>query len=576
MANLSFEKAEYAMFDIKSKGNNKITLCTKHIGALWRQLDHWVRTKSTDEGTIFNLVSELYQRPLEKSLEDELENFMRKTPIETVRQLLSYWRSIAQSEGHKNKDLTNPNQCALLSWLENVFFFENELAYFPRKLTWAHCASGYAFVFQRFCSQLFDKYCIWISIILCTFHYLWFDYHHTFSLAMAVMAQLKANEKKSRGKKVALFVSTVDEELKQRKEKQMTLFNSKLAYCETNEEYWTVFEECQALEKGKLLIDLNMYYVSQILQQLQKSKDIANMIDMYEKNIVPFFANLTKSAASKEGLLTSTTASFRGVPYEIEVLYLNALTQCHRPTMKENWVRPAMHFFDKLERELQTNLETQSKKYLDMCQNKDLVASGIEKIDTLHTPSLISTTSTAIMDKQAHENCIHLIYTYVRLLHRCCTIALNLSLQENSARLFGRMCAVRYVNDTMPLLLQLFTQWPKHSVSASPIFSPFVCNKILSYLLHYKEIHEFALLYKAITGNWNSTHVITRYCHASPSLRRHHQKKKKKKMYMQIQDNTKWPMACSNSNTHLIFAQFYYYISKAERSRKFATHSFFL
>ncbi|ETO29349.1 hypothetical protein RFI_07773 [Reticulomyxa filosa] len=144
--NLQFEKKDWILFDKLNYFNNKADkLCVKHIGVLWRQLRNSVRSEQLDESSIIPFVLEIYQQPLTNEIKVQIKEFVNKTSLGTVKDILSAWREIAYKQGQIKRDLSNVE----FSHLLEQYVSKDQLECFPSHLvTWNYCAFAYQYAYQ--------------------------------------------------------------------------------------------------------------------------------------------------------------------------------------------------------------------------------------------------------------------------------------------------------------------------------------------------------------------------------------------------------------------------------------------
>ncbi|ETO03674.1 hypothetical protein RFI_33728 [Reticulomyxa filosa] len=144
MENLSFEQVDYILFEVRSNDRSDLCLYAKHIAPLWHQLNERVKTETTNDNTIEECVLPAYQSPLTDDLKTQLDLFVQKTPLAIVKTILNKWREVARKEGQKQEI----EKQLFADWLDNVYFYDNEMVEFPKALQWKYCSTAYAYVFE--------------------------------------------------------------------------------------------------------------------------------------------------------------------------------------------------------------------------------------------------------------------------------------------------------------------------------------------------------------------------------------------------------------------------------------------
>ncbi|ETO35963.1 hypothetical protein RFI_01104 [Reticulomyxa filosa] len=144
LQNLQFEK-DWVLFS--QRGNNKAEqLYVKHVGVLWRQLNNIVQSEGLDESSIIPFVLEVYRQPLIDNLQTKIIEFVHKTSVGAMKDVLKAWREIAYKQGHIVRNIEDEDFAHMLKqYLPN-----NDLKYFPHQLLkWRYCAAAYECAYQE-------------------------------------------------------------------------------------------------------------------------------------------------------------------------------------------------------------------------------------------------------------------------------------------------------------------------------------------------------------------------------------------------------------------------------------------
>ncbi|ETO27922.1 hypothetical protein RFI_09210, partial [Reticulomyxa filosa] len=141
---LQFEEKDWVLFSERYCLNDKTEqLCVKHVGVLWRQLHNVVQSERLDEGSIAPFVLEIYRKPLTNEAQTRIKEFVKKTSMGTMKDLLAAWREIAYKQGQIKRN-------AEIEDFTHMLKQYRDLQYFPHQfLKWKHCAAAYQYAYQE-------------------------------------------------------------------------------------------------------------------------------------------------------------------------------------------------------------------------------------------------------------------------------------------------------------------------------------------------------------------------------------------------------------------------------------------
>ncbi|ETO03239.1 hypothetical protein RFI_34171 [Reticulomyxa filosa] len=170
LQNMHFEKKDWGLFELQTHFNDAAdVLCVKHIASLWRFLNNLVRIERLDESSIAPFVLEMYRRPLSNELQKQVKDFVKKTSLTIMKEVLRVWREIAYKLGQVQRDSSNIQEFQLV-FLLRTHFSDNDLRYFPHQsLTWRFCAAAYHCAYQEWRKKDEQPTSSWIQLLLSKF-----------------------------------------------------------------------------------------------------------------------------------------------------------------------------------------------------------------------------------------------------------------------------------------------------------------------------------------------------------------------------------------------------------------------
>ncbi|ETN98425.1 hypothetical protein RFI_39074 [Reticulomyxa filosa] len=147
--NLQFERKDWILFSKQVHTNDRTNqLRVEHIGVLWRQLNNLVQSGHLDESSITPFVLNIYQRALPNEIQSQIKDFVKRTSLGTMKDILKAWREVAYKQGQIKRDENSQFGHLLEQHLDNL------LEYFPHQpLTWSYCAAAYKCAYQEWKKQ---------------------------------------------------------------------------------------------------------------------------------------------------------------------------------------------------------------------------------------------------------------------------------------------------------------------------------------------------------------------------------------------------------------------------------------
>ncbi|ETO16558.1 hypothetical protein RFI_20780 [Reticulomyxa filosa] len=147
---LQFEKKDWILFSKRGYANYTTDqLRVEHTGVLWRQLNNLVQSEHLDESSITPFVLNIYQRALPNEIQTQIKEFVKRTSLGTMKDILKAWREVAYKQGQIKQDKNSQFGHLLEQHLPDNLF-----EYFPHQLlTWSYCAAAYQCAYQEWKKQ---------------------------------------------------------------------------------------------------------------------------------------------------------------------------------------------------------------------------------------------------------------------------------------------------------------------------------------------------------------------------------------------------------------------------------------
>ncbi|ETO00241.1 hypothetical protein RFI_37198, partial [Reticulomyxa filosa] len=142
---LQFERKDWILFSKQVHTNDTTNqLRVEHIEVLWRQLNNLVQSEHLNKSSITPFVLDIYQRELPNEIQSQIKEFVKRTSLGTMKDILKAWREVAYKQGQIRQD----ENSQFSHFLEKFLF--NQLEYFPyQSLTWSYCAAAYRCAYRE-------------------------------------------------------------------------------------------------------------------------------------------------------------------------------------------------------------------------------------------------------------------------------------------------------------------------------------------------------------------------------------------------------------------------------------------